>query len=102
MSDTVAPEVDDTGSERTSRRRLAPLVVGVVAVAMAALFAVLLVADPEQDVTARSPLLGNLAPDVQGVNEDGSSFVLSRRKGSWVVLNFFTKTRWERQFKLVQ
>ena len=86
MPDVV--EVVDDADAPT--RRVAPFVVAVVAVAVAALFAVLLLADPQQDVTADSPLLGNLAPDVEGVDEDGSPFVLSRRKGSWVVLNFFT------------
>ena len=72
------------------RRRVAPFVVGGVAVVLAALFVVLLVAGPDDDTTVGSPLLGNLAPDVSAVDEDGSTFVLSRRKGSWVVLNFFT------------
>ena len=70
--------------------RVAPYVVGGVAVVLAALFAVLLIADPEENATARSPLLGNLAPDVVAETEEGDPFVLSRRKGSWVVLNFFT------------
>ena len=77
-------------SEQTTTRRVAPYVVGGVAVLLAALFVVLLVADPEENATARSPLLGNLAPDVVAETEDGDPFVLSRRKGSWVVLNFFT------------
>jgi cytochrome c biogenesis protein CcmG/thiol:disulfide interchange protein DsbE len=77
-------------SEVAPTRRVAPFVAGGVAVVLAALFAVLLFADAGDDTTARSPLLGNLAPDVQAESADGDPFVLSRRKGSWVVLNFFT------------
>jgi cytochrome c biogenesis protein CcmG/thiol:disulfide interchange protein DsbE len=73
-----------------SGRRIAPLVVGAVAVVIAGLFALLLVAEPSDNAAAGSPLLGNPAPDVRAVAADGSEFVLSHRKGSWVVLNFFT------------
>jgi cytochrome c biogenesis protein CcmG/thiol:disulfide interchange protein DsbE len=69
---------------------VAPLVVAAVAVVLAGLFLVLLTADPSSNETARSPLLGNPAPAVSGVDADGDRFELSRRKGSWVVLNFFT------------
>mgnify|MGYP000879543954 CR=1 FL=1 len=82
--------VEAAPDEPVRRRRLAPLVVGAVAILLVGLFAILLTADPSRDTTARSPLLGNLAPDVDAVNADGSTFVLSHRKGSWVVLNFFT------------
>ena len=71
-------------------RPVAPFVAGGVAIVLAALFAVLLIADPAENSVSRSPLLGNLAPDVSAETEDGDPFVLSRRKGSWVVLNFFT------------
>jgi len=85
------PMSDEPMSDDTARsRRIAPLVVAVVAVVLAGLFLVLLTADSSSDQTANSPLLGNPAPAVSGVFEDGSSFELSRRKGSWVVLNFFT------------
>jgi cytochrome c biogenesis protein CcmG/thiol:disulfide interchange protein DsbE len=100
MSDlTEVPGAPDSSAADTAdgphgggarRRRVAPLVVGGVAVALVALFAIIILADPSRDETARSPLLGNLAPDVQAEAEDGSTFVLSHRKGSWVVLNFFT------------
>ena len=90
MSDVVDVPVGDTGEDGPRRRRVAPYVVAGVALALVGLFVILLTADPSRDETARSPLLGNLAPDVRAVNEDGSTFVLSHRKGSWVVLNFFT------------
>ncbi len=98
MSDTTTttdttppPATDDhveTGSSRS--RRVAPLVVGAVALVLIGLFVVLLTADTEPGQTADSPLLGQVAPDVSAEYEDGSAFVLSHRKGSWVVLNFFT------------
>jgi cytochrome c biogenesis protein CcmG/thiol:disulfide interchange protein DsbE len=96
VTDAAAPDdaSDASGAEpagRTSRRRrIAPLVVGAVALVLVGLFAVLLTADNTQNATADSPLLGKVAPDVRAEYEDGSAFVLSHRKGSWVVLNFFT------------
>ncbi len=81
---------DTAGTNGSGRRRVAPIAAGLVALVVVGLLAILLMADSSQDSTAGSPLLGNLAPDVTATNEDGSTFELSRRKGSWVVLNFFT------------
>ena len=86
-SDVTAPDPD---SDIAPARRVAPFVVAGIAVVLAALFIVLLTANPTSNESAASPLLGNPAPAVSGVFEDGSNFELSRRKGSWVVLNFFT------------
>ena len=71
-------------------RRIAPLVAGGVAIVLVALFVVLLTAEKNPTESAASPLIGNVAPDSTGVFADGTPFELSRRKGSWVVLNFFT------------
>jgi cytochrome c biogenesis protein CcmG, thiol:disulfide interchange protein DsbE len=71
-------------------RRVAPYIAGGVAIVVFALFIVLLTADKGRQESAASPLIGNVAPDSKGVLADGSPFDLSRRKGSWVVLNFFT------------
>ncbi len=79
-----------TSGSMIGRRRVAPVVVGLVALVVAALLVVLMNADPSRDASAGSPLLGNLAPDVAAERDDGSTFTLSHRKGSWVVLNFFT------------
>ncbi len=87
MTDTPADVATAAGS---SRRRVAPLVVGAVSVVLAGLFFVLVSSDSSPAESARSPLLGNPAPDVVGEFADGTDFELSRRKGSWVVLNFFT------------
>jgi cytochrome c biogenesis protein CcmG/thiol:disulfide interchange protein DsbE len=84
--DEVAPASGD-GSPR--RRRIAPLIVGVIAVVMAGLFVVLAGADADKSESAESPLIGRPAPEATGTLDDGTSFDLARRKGSWVVLNFF-------------
>lgn len=101
MSDLVDDQVafdgddgddGDTSDRGRGRRRIAPLIVGVIAVAMAGLFVVLLSADGDSSESAESPLLGRPAPEATGTLGDGTSFDLSRRKGSWVVLNFFDPT----------
>ena len=80
-----------TGDAPVGRRRpIAPLVVGAVAVVLAGLFFILISADSSDGDTAGSPLLGQPAPASVGQFADGTPFELSRRKGSWVVLNFFT------------
>ena len=73
-------------------RRVAPFVAAAVGVVLAAFLVVLVMADPSDGTVARSPLLGKPAPEVRSTVIDGSDFVLSRRKGSWVVLNFFNST----------
>lgn len=69
-------------------RRLVP-VVGLV---VAAFFVVLVVSDPRDDANVSSPLIGNPAPAVRSTIIGGGDFDLSRRKGSWVILNFFNST----------
>jgi cytochrome c biogenesis protein CcmG/thiol:disulfide interchange protein DsbE len=76
--------------EGRSARRVAPIVAILVAVVVGGLFVLLLTADDSPNQTADTPLLDRPAPAVAGVLADGRSFELSRRKGSWVVLNFFT------------
>lgn len=62
---------------------------GVIAIL---LFAVLVVAFSRDTQDAQSPLLARPAPEITSTTFDGDQFVLSRRKGSWVVLNFFNST----------
>ena len=94
MADLADPAADigevPDGGARGSRRRVAPLVVGAVAVVAIALFWILLRADGPEQATAETPLLDRPAPQVVGEFADGSPFHLDRRQGSWVVLNFFT------------
>ena len=60
-----------------------------MSVVLAGLFVVLAGAKAEHGESSGSALLGLPAPEATGTLDDGSSFDLSRRKGSWVVLNFF-------------
>lgn len=76
------------------RRRIAPFVALAVAVAVGALFVVLAGSDSSRDKSVASFLIGKPAPPVVStVLDEGAGsadmFDLSRRKGSWVVLNFF-------------
>ncbi|MDJ0771150.1 MAG: TlpA disulfide reductase family protein [Ilumatobacter sp.] len=88
LGEAVDGETADQGDARG--RRLAPVVAAAVAVVCGALFWILLVADDQPNQTASTPLLDRPAPAASGVLDDGRPFELSRRKGSWVVLNFFT------------
>ena len=64
----------------------------IAALVIAALVAVLVVSDGDEEVGARSPLLGQPAPAVLTTTIDDQPFDLARRKGSWIVLNFFNST----------
>jgi len=91
VTDTIEPEVlpDDHDERPSTGRRLAPWIVLVLAVVMVGLLVVLVGADADRSETADSPLIGRPAPEAIGTLDDGSTFDLSQRKGSWVVLNFF-------------
>jgi len=99
MSDTVVaaadapdPESPDTNGS-PSDRRVAPFVALAVAIVLAALFVVLASSDPSGSTqTAQSFNIGRPAPSVISTTLDDEPFDLSRRKGSWVVLNFFDPT----------
>lgn len=82
--------MSDDGATATRRIPLAPIVAAALAVVAGLLFWVLLAADGNRTATADTPLLDRAAPAAVGSLEDGTPFELSRRKGSWVVLNFFT------------
>jgi cytochrome c biogenesis protein CcmG/thiol:disulfide interchange protein DsbE len=69
-------------------RRLAPFIAIAVALVIAGLFVVLAGSKPSTD-SAETNLMGKPAPTATGTLMDGGSFDLSRRKGDWVVLNFF-------------
>ena len=78
-------------SGTTSRRRTAPWIAGAVAFVLIGLLVLLGMAKPSTE-SASSPLLGRAAPMVKSTTMDNTAFDLSRRKGSWVVLNFFNST----------
>jgi cytochrome c biogenesis protein CcmG, thiol:disulfide interchange protein DsbE len=75
-----------------SRRRVAPLIALAVAVVLGALFVVLAMGDSDRSDSVSTYLLDRPAPAVVSTTLDGEPFDLSRRKGSWVVLNFFNST----------
>lgn len=85
------PPLRQADGEHAAPRRLAPWIALAVALVMLGLIVVLIGADPDGGApTSDSPLLGRAAPEAIGELDDGATFDLSRRKGSWVVLNFFT------------
>jgi cytochrome c biogenesis protein CcmG/thiol:disulfide interchange protein DsbE len=84
----VAPRDEERGDQR-QRRRVAPFISLAVAVVVAALFVVLASGKAEKPDIVSSFLIGKPAPAVASTTLDGNAFDLSRRKGSWVVLNFF-------------
>ncbi len=92
MADVLDTQVagGDGADAPRRKRRVAPLVVGAIAVLVVALLWVIARADPDRQATADTPLLGQVAPASVGRLDDGRQFELSRRKGSWVVINFFT------------
>ncbi|MEY2553410.1 MAG: cytochrome c biosis protein CcmG, thiol:disulfide interchange protein DsbE, partial [Ilumatobacteraceae bacterium] len=74
------------------RRRAAPFISLAVAVVLAALCIVLAKGKAEKPDVVSSYLINKPAPAVVSTTLDGKTFDLSRRKGSWVVLNFFQST----------
>ena len=80
------PEVSAAGVRRS---RTAPFVALAIAVVCAALFIVLAGADADTGESVDTPLMYRAAPEAIGELENGTAFDLARRKGSWVVLNFF-------------
>ena len=77
---------------QTRQRRVAPFVATIVGVVLGALLIVLVTADPNPSENAESPLLGNPAPAVVSTTLEDETFELARRKGSWVIFNFFNST----------
>ncbi len=95
MSDTLtepAPAADEPESGG-SRRRVAPFIALAVAIVIGALFVVLAGSDTTRNDEIDSALVDKPAPLAQSTTLDGGTFDLSRRKGSWVVLNFFEQER---------
>ncbi len=77
------------------KRRIAPIIAFSVAALLGALFWVLATSKSgtvDKLGVIDSPLLGRPEPAVRSTTLDGATFDLARRKGSWVVLNFFNST----------
>lgn len=71
---------------------MAPLAAAAVGVVVVFLLVVLGLSAARDAPEASTPLLLQPAPEIVAPTYDGSTFVLSRRRGSWVVLNFFNST----------
>lgn len=75
-----------------NRGKNVPYIAGAAGVLLIAFLVVLAMAKPGDSESASSPLLGQPAPVVKSTTIGGGTFDLARRKGSWVVLNFFNST----------
>lgn len=75
--------------DRPGWGRTALIASGSVAVFVALLVVVLATGDPATQRQVQSPLLGRLAPAVQGTTLDGGTYNLDGLRGRWVVVNFF-------------
>ncbi|MCU1503248.1 MAG: ccmG [Ilumatobacteraceae bacterium] len=95
-SSHAVPTSDSPGDggdgQRVRRRRLAPFIALAVALVLGALFVVLATSETSPSDEVSSFAVGKPAPQITGTTLDGKAFDLSRRKGSWVVLNFFNTT----------
>jgi cytochrome c biogenesis protein CcmG/thiol:disulfide interchange protein DsbE len=86
--DVVEPQPLEPPEPAAAPRRGVALTALAVAVVCAVFFVVLVVAKTTSD-TAKTELLGQAAPPIDGVTLDGRRFDLAARRGSWIVLNFF-------------
>jgi cytochrome c biogenesis protein CcmG/thiol:disulfide interchange protein DsbE len=82
------PVVDEENGGR--RPHLVLIVALAVAAVVALLVAVAALAKSGTKDTADTPLMDQAAPIVQTNTIDGQPFDLAARRGSWVVLNFFS------------
>ena len=75
-----------------NRRHVVRIAAGIAGALLVGLLVIFAMADPGERESADSPLLGRPAPEVISTTIDDAPFNLSRRRGSWVVLNFFNST----------
>ncbi|MFZ9630123.1 MAG: TlpA family protein disulfide reductase [Ilumatobacteraceae bacterium] len=91
----MSSPTDAVPADDAPRRRVAPFVALGAAVLAIAMFWVLATASSgstDASGLVDSHLLGRPAPALETATLDGGRFDLARRKGSWVVLNFFQST----------
>ena len=72
--------------------RLAPVSAGAAGLVAIFLLVILVMSTARDTPTANTPLLFQPAPEIVAPTYDDGTFDLSRRRGSWVVLNFFNST----------
>lgn len=69
--------------------RRAPIIAGIVGVAVMALVVLFAVSPGGGERETESPLLGNIAPALIGPTTSGETFDLDDHRGQWVLVNFF-------------
>ena len=90
VMDAAPVDVEAAVAPRASRR--APLIVGIVGAVVAVLIGVMAAARTGTADNVDLSLVGQPAPDISGATLDGQRFDLARRRGSWVLVNFFQST----------
>ena len=88
VSDDVAGPGDEIG-RRPGSRRPARWIALTLAILVAGLLTVLATRPSAQSVAAKSPLLGQPAPEVTARTIDGTTARLATYRGRWVLVNFF-------------
>ncbi len=93
MTDQLAEVTPNDTPTNATRRPLAPYLALGLALLITA-FVVVLARAPKGDApeSAATPLLNAAAPNLTGKTINGDTFDLASRRGSWVVLNFFSST----------
>ncbi len=69
--------------------RRAPIIAGIVGLAVLALVVLFVVSPSGGEKAESSPLVGNLAPQLVGDTLDGGAFDIDDHRGEWVLVNFF-------------
>ena len=69
--------------------RRAPIIAGIVGVAVLALVALFAFAPDRTERADSSPVVGNLAPALSGTTLTDDEFDIDDHRGQWVVVNFF-------------
>lgn len=81
---------DEAGVDEVPGRRRTGLIVSVtVALVLVVFVAVLATSEPATERRSKSPLIGKVAPALEGETLDGGNFDIDDHRGEWVVVNFF-------------
>ena len=71
------------------RGRRAPIIAGIVGVALLGLVVLFATSPSGEEKVDSSPLVGNVAPALVGTDLEGEQFDLDDHRGQWVLVNFF-------------
>lgn len=89
MSDSPPSSADAVVDPAAARSRTVMLIAAAIGLVALVFVVVLATANPDQNLTGPSPLIGTEAPEVVAVDLDGEQFSLAELEGQWVVVNFF-------------